>query len=944
MPAISAIRKLRWLLPVLVAGLAVAVFFVWQHRVAASAGYTRSISSRVAGGGSEEFPLEVSPGAARVAVQLTWPDSSKATSLDLELVSPEGAVSPGMPPSPRQASENAASGRSKRAVVDNPAPGRWLARIRGRSVPKGTQEFSLSYNVSPLGVTPPTIVAISPSPGGQVLGPLAKVVAEPAITLNRATMGGATRVDANRVTTEFTVRNSGGGTLNYTIGDDAAWLSCAPASGTSTGEADTITTTFDINAMDIGVNTATITVSDPDASNNPQTIAINYTIFAQMIMLNPATLTPSCLEGADAVAQTFTVRNYGAATLNYSISDDAAWLSCTPASGTATGETDIITVNYDTDGLEDGTHTATITVSDPIALNSPQTIGVTLTVSPVVLPTVSAIADTDTDEDTVKGPIAFTIGDLQTAADNLVLTKNSGNQTLVPDANIVFGGSGANRTVTITPVPDQSGTATITITVEDEDGWQTSESFVLTVNEVNDPPTISDIADTDTDEDTPKGPIAFTIGDVETLPDNLVLTKSSSNQTLVPDASIILGGTGANRTVTLFPVPNEFGTTTVTITVEDEGGLQASDSFVLTVNSINDEPVISTYNPATPFSMQANTSQLFEVVDHDDDGDTPSYSWEIDGAGTGNVTSSITYSPIEADVGPHIIKVTVSDGKGGTDDHTWNVTVTTSVPVIARSTPTLSPFCSEGLDATSQTFDVWNAGGSTLNYTIGDDVAWLSCAPSPGDSTGEHDTITVTFDTDGLASGIYNATITITAPGASNTPQTIAVTLTVNALPAIACSIATLNLSCTQGQNAAAQAFEVWNVGGATLNYTIGDDVAWLSCGPVSGDSTGEHDTITVTYDTIGLAVGTYNATITIAATGANNTPQTIAVTLTVNKKSGGGGGGGCSMAGAPTSGATWGFPYLLMAVFYVLARVRRRAHRRKAVNESLDLNKDIWD
>ena len=69
------------------------------------------------------------------------------------------------------------------------------------------------------------------------------------------------------------------------------------------------------------------------------------------------------------------------------------------------------------------------------------------------------------------------------------MSKSSNNTTLVPNANIVLGGSGANRTVTVTPAANQTGSATITITVSDGTN-SASDSFVLTVNT---PPTISDI-------------------------------------------------------------------------------------------------------------------------------------------------------------------------------------------------------------------------------------------------------------------------------------------------------------------------------------------------------------------------------------------------------------------------------------------------------------------
>ena len=93
----------------------------------------------------------------------------------------------------------------------------------------------------------------------------------------------------------------------------------------------------------------------------------------------------------------------------------------------------------------------------------------------------------------------------------------------------------------------------------------------------------------------------------------------------------------------------------------------------------------------------------------------------------------------------------------------------------------------------------------------------------------------------------------------------------------------TLSPSCVKGANASSQTFKVWNSGGGTLGYRISGNATWLSCSPASGSSTGEQDTVTVSYDTSGLATGTHSATIAIAATGATGPPQTIPVTLTVS-------------------------------------------------------------
>src|SRR5206468_337259 len=140
----------------------------------------------------------------------------------------------------------------------------------------------------------------------------------------------------------------------------------------------------------------------------------------------------------------------------------------------------------------------------------------------------------------------------------------SSNQGLVPDGNIVFGGSGPNRTLTLMPAANQSGTAGITITVADPGGASTSSSFLLTVNPVNDPPTISSVPDQSMYEDTPTAAIPFSIGDLESTAGSLTVIGHSSNQGLVPDANIIFSGSGPNRTLILVQAANQSGTATVT--------------------------------------------------------------------------------------------------------------------------------------------------------------------------------------------------------------------------------------------------------------------------------------------------------------------------------------------------------------------------------------------
>ncbi len=119
-------------------------------------------------------------------------------------------------------------------------------------------------------------------------------------------------------------------------------------------------------------------------------------------------------------------------------------------------------------------------------------------------PAISTIASQTIGEDTSTGALAFTVGDAETAAGSLTVTATSSNPALVPNANIVMGGSGASRTATVTPAAQQNGTASISLSVSDG-ALTTTSTFLLTVSAVNDAPTISSIASQTVGEDTSPG-------------------------------------------------------------------------------------------------------------------------------------------------------------------------------------------------------------------------------------------------------------------------------------------------------------------------------------------------------------------------------------------------------------------------------------------------------
>lgn len=117
------------------------------------------------------------------------------------------------------------------------------------------------------------------------------------------------------------------------------------------------------------------------------------------------------------------------------------------------------TTNASDNVFSDGTSTEMVTLTGDTTngYTGALTIVVSAATTTNTAPTISAIVDQVIDANTATSALAFTIGDAGTAAAALTVSGTSSNPALVPNANIVFGGSGAARTVRVTPLANQSG-------------------------------------------------------------------------------------------------------------------------------------------------------------------------------------------------------------------------------------------------------------------------------------------------------------------------------------------------------------------------------------------------------------------------------------------------------------------------------------------------------
>ncbi len=185
----------------------------------------------------------------------------------------------------------------------------------------------------------------------------------------------------------------------------------------------------------------------------------------------------------------------------------------------------------------------------------------------------------------------------------------------------------------------------------------------------------------------------------------------------------------------------------------------------------------------------------------------------------------------------------------------------------------------------AQTVQITNGGGGVLNalaatiqYTNG--AGWLSATMSGANAPA---TLSVQPNVAGLAAGTYNAIVRVAAPTASNTPRDVAITLVISGQPTIAAAPTSVVFSTT-GPSPAAQVINITNSGGGTLSgltataqYT--GAAGWMT---LTLNTTTAPATLTLQPNTGTLALGTYDATVSIASAVAGNSPLVVPVTLTV--------------------------------------------------------------
>ncbi|MDH4444994.1 MAG: PA14 domain-containing protein [Akkermansiaceae bacterium] len=211
-------------------------------------------------------------------------------------------------------------------------------------------------------------------------------------------------------------------------------------------------------------------------------------------------------------------------------------------------------------------------------------------------PTISDVATQTTTKNIATAALPFTIGDDLTAPGSLTLTKSSSNPTLVPPANIVFGGSGANRTVTVTPAANQSGAAFITLTVSD--GTHTArDEFWLSVMDGGTPLTLSVplAASADDAEESVFGTVDLTSTHLELPNARGPIATTGGSDPLVglrfAGLPIPQGATITHAAIQFTAAGTQSEATTLDITVE---ATDQAAAFSATARNLSNRPITTT--------------------------------------------------------------------------------------------------------------------------------------------------------------------------------------------------------------------------------------------------------------------------------------------------------------------------------------------------------------
>lgn len=264
--------------------------------------------------------------------------------------------------------------------------------------------------------------------------------------------------------------------------------------------------------------------------------------------------------------------------------------------------------------------------------------------------------------------------------------------------------------------------------------------------------TLENIPDQTTNEDTP---LTITFGVGDNGPNITSVTASSDNQALVTNGNLVVSGTGGARNLQITPAGNQSGLATITVTVNLSGGGTLTDTFTLTVNSVNDRP--SFFVAGAPVILEDSAAQTVTnfatsiTAGPGEESQTLSFIVTANNnpslfsvAPAVSSTGTLTYTPAANAYGDAIITIALKDDGGTTNggmDTSTEQSFTISITPV-NDVPTFTKGADQTVneDAGFQSVSNWATGISagpnesnqslTFNVTNNTNPSLFTSAPT----------------------------------------------------------------------------------------------------------------------------------------------------------------------------------------------------------------------
>src|ERR1700691_4038485 len=695
------------------------------------------------------------------------------------------------------------------------------------------------------------------------------------------------------VQTSTTVYSSAG--ENFNASSNQSWLTASPPAG-QVGAGSSTSLTISANSCGLSPNTYTGTISVTGSTN--YNVAVAFTVLQPasppVLTASPTSLSFQYYEGASAASQMVSVTSTGGSA-SYTVAPDNAscpWLSTTTPTGPTPSSFNVSVSSSQPPGV----YTCPLKVTGQAGSQSPPSdITVTLTVKPSnVLVSPTSLSFSCQQGGSNPQPQSLTL-----QSDGIALSftaqPTAGWLTVQPTSGTIQteqnGGTVLNATVNCSGLTSAGSPypGKINITAPNSTSGQVAIGVTLTVGTTS---------------------ISASPNELQfsgsTAPQSVIISSVPSNQPFT------VSPTGCSW-LTISPMSGTTGTASGTLSVSVNTQNQSTCKGNV---SLTGSPSITTsfevdFTPPTPPSLTVTPAAL-------------TFNYQVGGSQPGaqaisvtsnNPTSGLNFTlstsncswlsvPASGVTPDNSLQVSANPGNltpatytctiavNATNATQQNVTVTLIVnpaSSITTSTSSLTFSYQPGsAPPAPQSFSISATGVTSFTTSTKGSCTWLT-VPAKGPIP---DTITISVNTAGLPQAVatYPCTININNPSVSN-PAVVVATLNVNQQPSLSISPASLSLGSYQIGAAASAPTGTLAISTSTapatpISFTVttGAGCGWLSVNPASGTLPAS---LGISINTAGLVAQNYVCSISIAAVGVSNSPQTVVASLTVTQPAG---------------------------------------------------------